>query len=50
MDNAEATLKVLKKNGQTVQLVPCNKDFKVQTFAAERVKIQGVLKGILRQY
>lgn len=50
VDNAEATLKVLKKNGQTVQLVPCNKDFKVQTFAAERVKIQGVLKGILRQY
>ena len=50
VDNAEATLKVLKKDGETVHLVPCNKDYKTKTLPAERVKIQGILAGILRQY
>lgn len=50
VDNAEATLKVLKKDGATVHLVPCNKEYKTKTFSADRVKIQGILAGILRQY
>ncbi|MBO6281024.1 MAG: transcriptional repressor LexA [Alphaproteobacteria bacterium] len=50
IDNNEATLKVLKKNGDTVKLVPCNKDYKTRTIEASRVKIQGVLSGILRKY
>ena len=50
VDNQEATLKVLKKNGMYVQLVPCNKDYKTKTLEANRVKIQGVLSGIIRNY
>ena len=50
IDNNETTLKVLKKNGETVQLIPCNKNYKTRTIEANRVKIQGVLSGILRKY
>ncbi|MBQ7633488.1 MAG: transcriptional repressor LexA [Alphaproteobacteria bacterium] len=50
VDNQEATLKVLKKNGEYVQLVPCNKNYKIKTLEANRVKIQGVLSGIIRKY
>ena len=50
VDNQEATLKVLKKNGMYVQLVPCNKEYKIKTLEANRVKIQGVLSGIIRNY
>jgi repressor LexA len=50
VDNQEATLKVLKKNGEYVQLVPCNKEYKTKTLEANRVKIQGVLSGIIRNY
>lgn len=50
VDNSEATLKVLKKDGNVVHLVPCNKDYETQTYTSERVKIQGVLSGIIRKY
>ncbi len=50
VDNQEATLKVLKKSGEYVQLVPCNKNYKTKTLEANRVKIQGVLSGIIRNY
>jgi len=50
VDNQEATLKILKKDGMYVQLIPCNKEYKTRIIEAERVKIQGVLSGILRQY
>ncbi|MDO4161609.1 MAG: transcriptional repressor LexA [Pseudomonadota bacterium] len=50
IDNNEATLKVLKKDNAVIHLLPCNNDYKVQTYSAERVKIQGVLSGIIRKY
>lgn len=50
VDDHEATLKVLKKSGAYVQLVPCNKEYKTKTLEANRVKIQGVLSGIIRNY
>ena len=50
VDNQEATLKVLKKDGMYVQLIPCNKEYKTKIIEAERVKIQGVLSGIIRKY
>ena len=50
VDNSEATLKILKKTGDKVQLIPCNKDYQVRTFEATRVKVQGVLSGIIRKY
>ena len=50
VDNNEATLKIIKKNGDKVQLIPCNKEYKTRTFDANRIKIQGVLSGIMRKY
>jgi len=50
VDNSEATLKVLKKEGEVVHLVPCNKEYKTQTYKAEQIKIQGILSGIIRKY
>ena len=50
VDDNEATLKIFKKEGQTVQLIPCNKSYKMRSFSSDRIKIQGVLTGILRQY
>ncbi|MBP5216033.1 MAG: transcriptional repressor LexA [Alphaproteobacteria bacterium] len=50
VDDKEATLKILQKNGPYIKLVPCNKDYETRIFDAQRIKIQGVLSGILRRY
>lgn len=50
IDNNEATLKVLKKEGNIINLLPCNKEYNTQAYTSDRVKIQGVLSGIIRQY
>lgn len=50
IDNNEATLKVLKKEENIINLLPCNKEYNIQTYTSDRVKIQGVLSGIIRQY
>jgi len=50
IDNEEATLKVLQKNGGEVWLIPCNKDYETRKLDASRVKIQGVLTSIIRNY
>ncbi|MBR5154338.1 MAG: transcriptional repressor LexA [Alphaproteobacteria bacterium] len=51
VDEEEATLKVLdKKQGNEVWLLPCNKDYEPIKITADRLKIQGVLYGIVRKY
>ncbi len=51
VDNQEATLKILdKKAGNEVWLLPCNKDYSPIKLTADRLKIQGVLYGIMRKY
>ena len=50
VDDNEATLKIFKKNGDSIQLIPCNKDYQIRTLPASRVKIQGILSGLLRTY
>lgn len=50
IDNNEATLKVLKKENNLICLHPCNKEYKIQTYSPDRVKIQGILSGIIRKY
>lgn len=50
VDDSEATLKILKQDNSVVHLIPCNKNYQVRILPAERVKIQGVLTGIMRQY
>jgi repressor LexA len=50
IDNQDATLKLLQKKGRTVELVPANKNYETQIFEADRVKIQGKLAGLIRNY
>lgn len=50
VDQMEATLKTLQKDGRTVALIPANRDHETQTYDADRVKVQGRLVGLFRQY
>lgn len=50
VDNSEATLKVFQKNKNEVFLIPCNKNYQTKILEAKRVKIQGVLSSIIRNY
>lgn len=50
IDNEEATLKVLKRKENEVWLVPCNKEYPIKRVDASRVKIQGILSSIIRNY
>ena len=50
VDNEQATLKVLQKKGSEVWLLPCNKEYQPIKVPASRVKIQGILSSIIRNY
>lgn len=50
IDDCEATLKVWQKQKDEIWLKPCNKDYEIRKFAPSRVKVQGILSGILRKY
>lgn len=50
VDDCEATLKVLQKNKNEVHLIPRNSAYETRIFTSDRVKVQGVLSGILRTY
>lgn len=50
VDQEEATLKRLRRRGTHIDLIPENPAFKIQTYEAGRVEVQGVLSGIYRQY
>jgi repressor LexA len=50
VDQEEATLKRLYKSGNQVELVAENEDFETQVYGPDRVEVQGVLVGLLRQY
>lgn len=50
VDNTEATLKVLQKKDDQIWLVPCNKAYETRKLEAKRIKIQGILSSIIRNY
>ena len=50
VDNQDATLKIFKKEDGIVYLIPQNKNYKTKKLSADRVKVQGILRGIIRQY
>ena len=51
VDDAEATLKVFRSQQDgRVRLEPRNQAFRAMVFEADRVRIQGVVVGILRRY
>ena len=50
VDNNEATLKQIKKEGAYVSLIPKNSEYKTRKLQASRVKVQGVLSSLIRTY
>jgi repressor LexA len=50
VDNEEATLKRLRRKGETVALEPANKAYETRIFGPDRVRVQGRLVGLLRNY
>lgn len=50
LDTGEATLKRFYKEGPRVRLQPANKTMEPRIVDADRVKIQGVVIGVLRSY
>ena len=50
VENSEATLKIIRHHGETVELIPMNKNYQTRVLQSEDVKVQGVLSGLLRRY
>ena len=48
VDDCEATLKKIKKDGSDILLIPYNKDYETRRLPAKRVKIQGILSSLIR--
>jgi repressor LexA len=50
IDEAEVTLKRLRRRGTTIALEPANQHHETRIFPADRVKVQGSLIALLRRY
>lgn len=50
VDDEEATLKRLRKKGESVALEAANPQYETRIFGPDRVKVQGKLVGLLRKY
>jgi repressor LexA len=50
VDNEEATLKRLRRRGDSVALEPANQSYETRIFPPDRVQIQGCLVGLVRRY
>ncbi|MCR9175434.1 MAG: transcriptional repressor LexA [Alphaproteobacteria bacterium] len=50
VDGQEATLKRLRRKGDSIALEPANVTHKIQIYGPDRVKVQGRLVGLLRSY
>lgn len=50
IDEHEATLKRLRKKGNTIALEPANVNYETQLFGQDRVRIQGRMVGLIRNY
>jgi len=50
VDDAEATLKRIRRKGDTVALEAANPAYETRIYGPDRVKVQGKLVGLLRHY
>ncbi len=50
VDNQEATLKRLRRKGDSIALEPANSAYETRIFGPDRVKLQGRLVGLVRRY
>jgi repressor LexA len=50
VDGEEATLKRMRRRGQSIALEPANPNYETRIYPPERVKVQGQLVALLRRY
>jgi len=50
IDDAEATLKTFRREGQMVRLDPANRQYQAMRYRPDQVRIQGRLAGLIRRY
>lgn len=50
VDDAEATLKRLRRRGDSIALEAANPAYETRLYGADRVKVQGKLVGLIRRY
>ena len=50
IDEAEATLKTFRREGQMIRLDPANRHYEAQRYRPEQITIQGRLAGLIRRY
>ena len=50
IDEAEATLKTFRRDGQMILLDPANRHYAAQRYHPEQITIQGRLAGLIRRY
>ena len=50
VDEKEATLKKLRKKGNSIALEAANPDYETRIFGPDRVRVQGVLVALVRRY
>ena len=50
IDDNEVTLKKFRSNKNSIALEPANSSYKTRIFGPERVKIQGILAGLIRKF
>ena len=50
VDEAEVTLKRLRRKGAAVALEPANAAYETRIFGPDRVRVQGRLVALMRQY
>ena len=50
IDNNEVTLKKFRSIKNSIALEPANRAYKIRIFGPERIKIQGILSGLIRKF
>jgi len=50
VDETEATLKRLRRRGDSIALEAANPAYETRLYGADRVRIQGRLVGLIRRY
>lgn len=50
VEDEEATLKTLRKRGNSIALEAANPAYETRIFGADQVKVQGKLTGLIREY
>ena len=50
VEGEEATLKRLRRKGQSIALEPANRAYETRIFGPDQVEVQGKLVGLLRRY